>query len=160
MEASILTFSLQAFTSSFFFFFFWILKEFFSPSKARFGYQEAKVYLLVLGMSFAYVTRVDLSMIKQLPKKQLVTPVACYLFLCFSSFTSPRTQWPLLRQEMQTCQRRSEWCEEGSCPVVGVSDFPHLQIIPPPKLFYTTLWLMSVCLGTVLHASCYLAYTQ
>lgn len=80
--------------------FFFLLLSTISSSEGRFGYQEAKVYLLVPNMSFTSVTQFDLSMIKYLLKEQLVKAVTCYLFLCFSSSMSRWSHGPFLGCEM------------------------------------------------------------
>ena len=75
---------------------------------------------MFLGMSFAYVTRVDLSMIKQLLKEQLVTlSFSLFFFLHFTvdPVASSRLEDADLPREGQNGTRRSKNCKH-SCDFV------------------------------------------
>lgn len=68
--------------------------------------------MLVPGMSFAYVTGVDLSMIKRLQKEQLVECVI-FFFVFLPHFTVDPVAFSRKAERHRPAEGRSEWSEEG-----------------------------------------------
>ena len=68
--------------------------------------------MLVPGMSFAYVTRVDLSMIKRLLREQLVECVI-FSFVFLPHFMVDPVAFSRKAERRRPAEGRSEWSEEG-----------------------------------------------